>query len=44
MSNNHNFGKAAVNALELRALIYGQPVKAPPSLVEAYPELKPVAQ
>jgi uncharacterized protein YecE (DUF72 family) len=29
VGNNHNFGKAAVNALELRALIHGEPVKAP---------------
>jgi uncharacterized protein YecE (DUF72 family) len=40
VGNNHNFGKAAVNALELRALIFGEPVEAPPSLIEAYPELQ----
>ena len=39
MSNNHNLGKAAVNALELTALLKGGPVPAPPSLVEHYPEL-----
>jgi len=44
VGNNHNFGKAAVNAVELRALIFGEPAKAPPSLIEAYPELKRVAE
>jgi len=44
VSNNHNFGKAAVNAAELRALIFGKPAKAPPLLIEAYPELKRVAE
>lgn len=40
VTNNHNFGKAAMNALELAALLYGRPVAAPPQLVEAYPELR----
>jgi uncharacterized protein YecE (DUF72 family) len=44
VGNNHNFGKAATNAVELRALICGQPAKAPPSLIEAYPELRSVAE
>jgi len=39
MSNNHNLGKAAVNAIELTALLKGEPVSAPPQLVEHYPEL-----
>ena len=40
VGNNHNLGKAAVNAIELRALIFGEPTKVPPSLLEAYPQLK----
>ncbi len=44
VGNNHNFGKAAVNAVELRALIFGEPVKAPPLLIKAYPELRPVTE
>jgi uncharacterized protein YecE (DUF72 family) len=42
VGNNHNIGKAAVNAAEFRALLLGEPVKAPPSLIEAYPELKTI--
>jgi hypothetical protein len=30
-----------VNALELAAMLKGEPVDAPPGLVEHYPELKP---
>jgi len=44
VGNNHNLGKAAMNAVELRALISAQPAKAPPSLIEAYPELKAVVE
>ncbi|HEV2195774.1 MAG TPA: DUF72 domain-containing protein [Candidatus Acidoferrum sp.] len=40
VANNHNFGKAAVNALELVAMIEARKVKAPPTLVSHYPELK----
>ncbi len=43
VGNNHNIGKAAVNALELRALISGAPVKVPKSLSEAYPRLRLIA-
>jgi uncharacterized protein YecE (DUF72 family) len=39
MSNNHNLGKAAVNALELSSLLDGEPVSAPPILIQQYPEL-----
>jgi uncharacterized protein YecE (DUF72 family) len=39
MSNNHNFGKAAVNALQLSSILDGEPVSAPPILIEHYPEL-----
>lgn len=37
VANNHFQGKAAVNALQLRHMITGQPVKAPEILVEHYP-------
>lgn len=40
VSNNHNVGKAAANALEIAALLRGEPIKVPPSLLEHYPELK----
>ena len=43
VANNHNLGKAAVNALELLAMIEARNVKAPPTLVSEYPELKPIA-
>jgi hypothetical protein len=35
-------GKAAVNALELIAMIEARKVPAPPALVSHYPELKPL--
>jgi uncharacterized protein YecE (DUF72 family) len=38
VANNHNFGKAAVNALEIKALL-GYKVEVPPTLLEHYPEL-----
>lgn len=40
VANNHNLGKAAVNALELISMFEGRKVKAPATLVEHYPELK----
>ncbi|HEX4164500.1 MAG TPA: DUF72 domain-containing protein [Bryobacteraceae bacterium] len=43
IGNNHNIGKAAVNALELRASIAGQPVKVPHLLSEAYPGLREIS-
>jgi uncharacterized protein YecE (DUF72 family) len=42
VANNHNLGKAAVNALELMSMLEGKKVKAPATLVEHYPELKQV--
>ena len=39
MSNNHNIGKAAANALEVKGLLTGERVPAPTTLVEHYPEL-----
>jgi uncharacterized protein YecE (DUF72 family) len=38
VANNHNLGKAAVNALELMNLLGQKKVKAPPTLLAAYPE------
>jgi uncharacterized protein YecE (DUF72 family) len=44
VTNNHNLGKAAVNALELIHLLEGSKVKVPPPLLEHYPkELIPIA-
>jgi uncharacterized protein YecE (DUF72 family) len=40
VTNNHNLGKAAVNALELISILEGRKVQAPPTLVSHYPELK----
>jgi len=40
VTNNHNLGKAVVNAVELSALLMDRPVRPPPQLVEAYPELR----
>ena len=42
VANNHNLGKAAVNALELISMIEARKVPAPPTLVAQYPELKPL--
>lgn len=44
VANNHNLGKAAVNALELKAMIDSSKVNAPPTLIEHYPQLKKIAQ
>jgi uncharacterized protein YecE (DUF72 family) len=43
ITNNHFESKAGVNALELKAMIGGKRVKAPPTLIEKYPELRNVA-
>lgn len=40
VANNHNLGKAAVNALELISMLEGRKVAAPATLVSHYPELK----
>jgi uncharacterized protein YecE (DUF72 family) len=37
VTNNHNLGKAAVNALELISLLGRGKVKVPPTLLAAYP-------
>ncbi|MFZ0759061.1 MAG: DUF72 domain-containing protein [Candidatus Sulfotelmatobacter sp.] len=43
ITNNHYESKAGVNALELKAMITGKRVLAPPTLIEKYPELKRIA-
>ena len=40
ITNNHFESKAGVNALELKAMITGKRVSAPPTLIQKYPELK----
>jgi len=42
-ANNHYRGQGVVNALEIRALLEGQPVDVPPALVQAYPRLERTA-
>ncbi len=44
VANNHFQGKAVVNALQLKHLVTGKPVKAPGPLLERYPELEQVAE
>jgi uncharacterized protein YecE (DUF72 family) len=43
ITNNHFESKAGVNALELKAMISGKRVLAPPTLIERYPELRRIA-
>jgi uncharacterized protein YecE (DUF72 family) len=43
ITNNHFESKAGVNALELKAMISGKRVQAPPTLIEKYPELRRIA-
>ncbi len=43
ITNNHFESKAGVNALELKAMISGKRVPAPPTLIEKYPELRRIA-
>jgi uncharacterized protein YecE (DUF72 family) len=38
LTNNHNLGKAAVNALQLKSMLTGERVAAPGPLLESYPE------
>jgi len=37
---NHFESKAGVNALELKAMVRGKRVAAPPTLIQKYPELR----
>lgn len=39
VANNHYLGKAAVNASELKSMLAGKKVKAPPDLIRTYTEL-----
>src|SRR6266581_1170229 len=43
IANNHFESKAGVNALELKAMVTGKRVPAPPTLVHKYPELRKFA-
>jgi len=43
ITNNHYQGRAGVNALELKSMLSGKRVKAPPELLDTYPELKKFA-
>jgi uncharacterized protein YecE (DUF72 family) len=43
ITNNHFESKAGVNALELKAMLSGKRVLAPPTLIEKYPELRNIA-
>jgi uncharacterized protein YecE (DUF72 family) len=43
ITNNHFESKAGVNAIELKAMIGAKRVKAPPSLIRHYPELRKFA-
>jgi uncharacterized protein YecE (DUF72 family) len=40
ITNNHFEGKAGVNALELKVMLTGKRVPAPPTLIQKYPELR----
>jgi uncharacterized protein YecE (DUF72 family) len=43
ITNNHFESKAGVNALELKAMMSGKRVLAPPTLIQKYPELRKIA-
>lgn len=43
IANNHYLGKAAVNAIEIASILKGEPVEAPPSLLQNYSELQEFA-
>ena len=43
ITNNHFESKAGVNALELKAMLSGKRVLAPPTLIAKYPELRNIA-
>ncbi len=40
VTNNHYLGKAVVNALEISSILKGEPIAAPESLMDRYPELR----
>jgi uncharacterized protein YecE (DUF72 family) len=39
VTNNHNLGKAVMNAFELKAFLTREAITPPPQLLERYPEL-----
>jgi uncharacterized protein YecE (DUF72 family) len=39
ITNNHYEGRAGVNALELKSMLFDRRVKAPPTLIQRYPQL-----
>lgn len=39
VTNNHNSGKAGVNALQMKAMLEHEKVPAPPTLLATYPAL-----
>jgi uncharacterized protein YecE (DUF72 family) len=43
VTNNHNLGKATVNAFELQAF-FGMQINPPAQLVQAYPDLQELAR
>jgi len=43
ITNNHFESKAGVNAIELKSMLAGKKVAAPPTLIEKYPELRKFA-
>jgi uncharacterized protein YecE (DUF72 family) len=43
IASNPSEGKAAVNALQLKAILTGKRVAAPPTLIQKYPELRKFA-
>jgi uncharacterized protein YecE (DUF72 family) len=43
ITNNHFESRAGVNALELKSMISGKRVPAPPTLIKAYPEMRKFA-
>jgi uncharacterized protein YecE (DUF72 family) len=43
ITNNHFESKAGVNALELKSMLSGKRVLAPPTLIKRYPELRNIA-
>ena len=43
ITNNHFEGRAGVNALELKSMLTGKRVKAPPPLLQHYPKLRQFA-
>lgn len=44
VANNHFEGKAAVNALQLKAMTSGRPVEAPEILIQRYPQLEKITE